>query len=278
MSTAFGWTCTRCTYQHSAPGTRCVMCNELRVTKEQMRDFVMGKTLSKEHDDKVNEAPPPSVKENRPPPPLAASVPPKPAPAPQIRNPYARKVSSTDNTAVTAPVKPAPSNANQPSPFFSQSSRPNTGSTTNRQAQQQQPATWNPPRNIPASRNDSVGNSSMSAAFTEQRGPTYEQQQSWCPPSELLAPTRRISKHEVSQIPMSMEARAILQKLHQSLLLLLQRIHLLWQCDLLRCRMFPVPFRYAQRLLPTGSTLYTNPILYVTISWRFHRLQCYTIR
>jgi hypothetical protein len=163
MSTSFGWTCTRCTYQHSAPGTRCVMCNELRVTKEQMRDFVMGKTLSKD-DAKVNEAP--SVKENRPPSPLTAKVTPKPAPAPLIRNPYARKVSTTKNTAVTAPVKPAPSNANQPSPFFSQSSRPNTGSTTNRQAQQQQRASWNPPRNLPTSRKNSVVNSSVSAAYT----------------------------------------------------------------------------------------------------------------
>lgn len=49
-----GWECSRCTYRHHAPGNRCVMCNELRVTKEQMRDFIMGKTMASKTNEKKN--------------------------------------------------------------------------------------------------------------------------------------------------------------------------------------------------------------------------------
>jgi ERCC4-related helicase len=38
------WDCNRCTYRHRAIAARCVMCNELRVNREQMRDFITGKT------------------------------------------------------------------------------------------------------------------------------------------------------------------------------------------------------------------------------------------
>ena len=40
-----GWNCLNCTFYHHAPGTRCVMCNELRTTRQHMRDFVMGKPV-----------------------------------------------------------------------------------------------------------------------------------------------------------------------------------------------------------------------------------------
>ena len=43
-----GWQCSKCTYEHKLPSDRCAMCNELRVTKEHMRDFVLGKPIPKE--------------------------------------------------------------------------------------------------------------------------------------------------------------------------------------------------------------------------------------
>ena len=45
MST-FGWNCPRCTYFHQFRAERCKMCGSLRVTRDQMRDFVAGKQLS----------------------------------------------------------------------------------------------------------------------------------------------------------------------------------------------------------------------------------------
>jgi len=36
------WSCEVCTFRHAFHGTRCSMCNSLRVTKQQMRDFVAG--------------------------------------------------------------------------------------------------------------------------------------------------------------------------------------------------------------------------------------------
>src|SRR5210317_501237 len=36
------WNCPKCTFLHHFPGQRCTMCNALRVTKEEMRDFVQG--------------------------------------------------------------------------------------------------------------------------------------------------------------------------------------------------------------------------------------------
>lgn len=40
-----GWQCSICTYQHHAPGTRCAMCGEMRVTKEDMSNFILGKPI-----------------------------------------------------------------------------------------------------------------------------------------------------------------------------------------------------------------------------------------
>jgi fanconi anemia group M protein len=40
-----GWQCTKCTYQHYAPGTRCAMCNELRVSKTDLANFIAGKPI-----------------------------------------------------------------------------------------------------------------------------------------------------------------------------------------------------------------------------------------
>ena len=39
---SFKWSCSNCTYIHYAPAERCVMCQELRVTKKQMSDFIRG--------------------------------------------------------------------------------------------------------------------------------------------------------------------------------------------------------------------------------------------
>ena len=44
-----GWQCSICTYQHQAPGTRCVMCGELRVSKKDMSNFILGKPIPAEH-------------------------------------------------------------------------------------------------------------------------------------------------------------------------------------------------------------------------------------
>jgi hypothetical protein len=41
-----GWHCSNCTFFHRVPGPRCDMCAELRVaTRQEMRDFVMGKAV-----------------------------------------------------------------------------------------------------------------------------------------------------------------------------------------------------------------------------------------
>lgn len=45
MSGAGGWNCATCTFYHHAPGNRCAMCQEPRVTKAQMRDFIQGKPI-----------------------------------------------------------------------------------------------------------------------------------------------------------------------------------------------------------------------------------------
>ena len=39
------WNCSVCTFRHLFPAQRCQMCNSLRVTKQQMRDFVQGKPV-----------------------------------------------------------------------------------------------------------------------------------------------------------------------------------------------------------------------------------------
>ena len=40
------WDCSSCTFRHQAHATRCVMCNELRVSRENMRDFIIGKSTT----------------------------------------------------------------------------------------------------------------------------------------------------------------------------------------------------------------------------------------
>ncbi|KAL3774127.1 hypothetical protein ACHAWO_012505 [Cyclotella atomus] len=41
------WNCPQCTFLHKFPGQRCHMCGSSRVTKEQMRNFVLGKKIDK---------------------------------------------------------------------------------------------------------------------------------------------------------------------------------------------------------------------------------------
>lgn len=48
FAASLGWTCTQCTFQHHAPGDRCSMCNQLRVTPKHMYDFVNGIPIPKE--------------------------------------------------------------------------------------------------------------------------------------------------------------------------------------------------------------------------------------
>lgn len=40
------WECSSCTFRHQAHAPRCVMCNELRVSREQMRDFIIGRSIT----------------------------------------------------------------------------------------------------------------------------------------------------------------------------------------------------------------------------------------
>ena len=40
------WDCSACTFRHQANAPRCVMCNELRVSRESMRDFIIGKSTT----------------------------------------------------------------------------------------------------------------------------------------------------------------------------------------------------------------------------------------
>ena len=40
-----GWSCTKCTYYHHAPASRCVMCDELRESKKDIHDFILGKPI-----------------------------------------------------------------------------------------------------------------------------------------------------------------------------------------------------------------------------------------
>lgn len=48
MSRINSWKCAACTYEHQFLSSRCVMCSELKgATRQQMRDFIAGKTLPK---------------------------------------------------------------------------------------------------------------------------------------------------------------------------------------------------------------------------------------
>ena len=41
-NTMQSWECSSCTFRHQAHAPRCVMCHELRISREQMRDFIIG--------------------------------------------------------------------------------------------------------------------------------------------------------------------------------------------------------------------------------------------
>jgi fanconi anemia group M protein len=49
------WECSKCTFRHQALALRCVMCNELRISREQMRDFIQGKTMLAAREQNKNE-------------------------------------------------------------------------------------------------------------------------------------------------------------------------------------------------------------------------------
>lgn len=42
------WSCDVCTFRHAFHGSRCSMCNSLRVTKQQMREFITGGGVNKD--------------------------------------------------------------------------------------------------------------------------------------------------------------------------------------------------------------------------------------
>ena len=80
-----GWQCTKCTYQHHAPGKRCVMCAELRVNKEAMQRFVLGKPIPQEHKNNCSTVAPLNTA------PAAPAVKLVAVSAPPVNNPYAKK-------------------------------------------------------------------------------------------------------------------------------------------------------------------------------------------
>ena len=46
------WSCSKCSFRHEFDGTRCAMCNSLRVTTAQMRNFIAGRPMNEnERDD-----------------------------------------------------------------------------------------------------------------------------------------------------------------------------------------------------------------------------------
>jgi hypothetical protein len=48
------WNCPQCTFLHKFTAQRCQMCGALRVTKEQMRNFVLGKKIDKGSTDRAS--------------------------------------------------------------------------------------------------------------------------------------------------------------------------------------------------------------------------------
>ena len=42
MSATGGWSCQRCTFYHHVSAQRCAMCQELRISRKQMSDFIRG--------------------------------------------------------------------------------------------------------------------------------------------------------------------------------------------------------------------------------------------
>jgi len=61
MSSSVSWNCEKCTYFHKCHGTRCAMCGTLRVTKQQMRDFITGKTLKRNEKDNATVSVQPNI-------------------------------------------------------------------------------------------------------------------------------------------------------------------------------------------------------------------------
>ena len=97
MSGKHGWKCSRCTFEHQFPGTRCVMCQSLRTTKEQLIGFVQGIPIpesSKVNTSTVSAVPPPGK-------PAAAA-------AAAATTTGRKKTGSTSNTNTTAQQKLAP--------------------------------------------------------------------------------------------------------------------------------------------------------------------------
>ena len=161
-SSSLGWTCGRCTFRHHAPGNRCVMCNELRVSKEQMRDFILGNkqnpaaakdnSKNQSEDDSSLRAPsPPSMmaaaRTETPKLPLQSAserAPPnKATTGTTVRNPYARKNGGAPQ-AVSAgpqllrPPPPAPSVLSQKCSLHRATAPAMAQSPPSQQQQQQQ--------------------------------------------------------------------------------------------------------------------------------------------
>ena len=51
-----GWNCSACTFYHRVPAPRCVLCGEMRnATRQEMRDFVLGKSIPNKKEGNVVE-------------------------------------------------------------------------------------------------------------------------------------------------------------------------------------------------------------------------------
>ena len=148
-----GWQCSRCTYYHHVSSSRCVMCTELRTTRQQMRDFIQGKPIPTICDGNFVE--------------LLKDTPIKQKQQQQqqqqqqhLQPPHAQSSQNTQNIpptvadapATTKPSVPstAPSNSNsnlnhpkRPNPFFTNHNAKSNSKENNnnhqRQQQQQQP-------------------------------------------------------------------------------------------------------------------------------------------
>ena len=98
---ASGWNCSTCTFYHHAPAARCAMCQEPRVTKAQMSDFIRGKPIPDDTAASPTRKPAPTAQRT-----LAGNhslkVPPTKRPR---HNPYKKKVPpSVDSSSTAAPL------------------------------------------------------------------------------------------------------------------------------------------------------------------------------
>lgn len=97
-----GWNCQHCTYHHHADAHRCVMCGELRVSRQQMADFVRGIPITEPAvptTDKSSLGPPAATKQSR----IDAWRP--------VNNPYNR---GSADVLPSQPAMPAPPSATRP--------------------------------------------------------------------------------------------------------------------------------------------------------------------